>query len=98
GSNPEALAMLIKQARDYSNRYRQNVFKQLAKRTTIQGLVVLREVALDTTDPCQVYAIQALLDFGGKDSLPILEKILADPKVSIGTRQAAKEAFEKLTK
>ncbi|MFC1587729.1 hypothetical protein ACFL54_05410 [Planctomycetota bacterium] len=97
GANPEALVMLIKQAKDYSNRYRKDLFLQLAKRKTILGSKALREVAIDTADPCQIHAIQALSDCGDKESLPTLEKIFNNPEYPKRIQEAALAAFEKLT-
>ncbi|MFC1588465.1 HEAT repeat domain-containing protein [Planctomycetota bacterium] len=98
GSNPEALALLLKSARDREHKFRQNVLKSLGKSRAIQGRIVLRAIAVDASDPCQVYAIRTLAESGDKESLPLLEKLYRDNTIPDSTRQAAQEAFEKLTK
>ncbi|MFC1586811.1 HEAT repeat domain-containing protein [Planctomycetota bacterium] len=97
GSNPEALAILLKQARDFSSGYRKDALQALGSRKTIQGLIVLREIAMATKDPCQAFAIRVLADSGDKESLPVLKELCRHPKITDTVRQAAVDAFEKLT-
>ncbi|MFC1588075.1 HEAT repeat domain-containing protein, partial [Planctomycetota bacterium] len=98
GSNPESLAILLKQARDISGPYRKDALQGLGKLKTIQGLIALREIVSNPDDPCQEFTIRILADCGDKDSLPILEKLYRNPQVSESIRRAALKAFEKLTK
>ncbi|MFC1587676.1 HEAT repeat domain-containing protein [Planctomycetota bacterium] len=97
GANPEALAGLIILAKDQAHPYRKNVLQTLANLKTIQGAIVLREIAACGNDPCQLAAIKTLADCNDKESLPVLEKLCQDPAVPLKIRQAAREAFKKLT-
>ncbi|MFC1587782.1 hypothetical protein ACFL54_05685 [Planctomycetota bacterium] len=98
GDNPEALAGLIAIARDRKgqSQYRKNILQTLAKLRTIQGSIVLQEIALDNKEPCQAFAVKVLVECGDKEALPILEKLCQNSGVPETTRQAARDAFEKL--
>ncbi|MFC1588362.1 HEAT repeat domain-containing protein [Planctomycetota bacterium] len=96
GANPEALAMLIDLARDRKHQFRQNVFLAIARTGSLQGFIVLREFAGDNSDLCQVFAIQTLAEYGDKEAMPLLEKLGRNSTLPEETRQAARDAFEKL--
>ncbi|MFC1588411.1 HEAT repeat domain-containing protein, partial [Planctomycetota bacterium] len=98
GANPEALSMLIKMARDKKHKYRQHILQELAALRAIQGLIVLREIAADQQDSCQVFAIRTLAGSGDREALPLLERLCRDPALPKATRGAAREAFDKLAK
>ncbi|MFC1587662.1 hypothetical protein ACFL54_05065, partial [Planctomycetota bacterium] len=73
GSNPEALAGLITLARTKTGKaqHRKHVLQTLANLKTIQGSIILREIAMDAADPCRAFAIQMLAAAGCQDALPV---------------------------
>ncbi|MFC1587606.1 HEAT repeat domain-containing protein [Planctomycetota bacterium] len=94
----KAVAALIKQVKDESNRYRANLIHGLAETGAPRGLAMLRSIAVNSADNCQIHAIRALRECGDRASLPALKSLSTSTAATPDIRQEALRAFEQLSK